>query len=389
MKLVGYSRQHGCSWTQVAQPYPGSLCKFLALAVAESLKPTDRQVKLDIAACAKYSGRGACIGEASHPGPRLRRPDDPLLTDLEQIDTVRPATRLVQAKALEKYSRWLSSQLPAATVASLDRMPQLYLLFLRAFGNWMFQQGQAMYLFRHLVVYFQQLWPGERGLTAPAWDLLTRWEIAVPVNHRPPVPRILVDSFITLALLWGWKKWAGLTALAFYGGMRVGEPLRATRADLVLPRDSCVNSNVLFVKINAPKPGRRGRGRVQHSKVTEDLIVGLADKIFGDLEPHDRLYAGSPSTYRRRWDKLVEHFKIPVGAKLTPGGLRGGGATFMYHSGVPIQDVLWRLRLKHLSTLESYLQEVAADSALAKLPSDCRESLPICAEFLPFTVHSL
>ena len=36
IKLVGYSRQHGCSWTLVAQPYPASLCKFLALAVAEN-----------------------------------------------------------------------------------------------------------------------------------------------------------------------------------------------------------------------------------------------------------------------------------------------------------------------------------------------------------------
>ena len=389
VKLVGYSRQHGCSWTLVAQPYPSSLCKFLALAVSESLKPISRRVKLDIAACAKHSGRGARIGEAQHPGPRLRRPEDPLLTDLEQVDTVKPATRLVQAKAVEKYSRWLGRNLTAAAVASLDSMPQLYVLFLRAFGNWMFQQGQAMYLFRHLVVYFQQLWPGERSLMAPAWDLLTRWEIAVPVNHRPPTPRILVDSFITMALHWGWKKWAGLTALAFYGGMRVGEPLKATRADLVLPRDSWVNSEVLFLKINAPKPGRRGRGRVQHSKVTEELIVQLVDKIFGLMEPSDRLYAGSPSTYRRRRDKLLEHFRIPKGVQLTPGGLRGGGATYMYHSGVPVQDVLWRLRLRHLQTLESYLQEVAADSALAKLPSDCRESLRVCAKFLPFTAQIL
>ena len=61
----------------------------------------------------------------------------------------------------------------------------------------------------------------------------------------------------------------------------------------------------------------------------------------------------------------------------------------MYHSGVPVQDVLWRLRLRHLTTLESYLQEVAADSALAKLPSDCRESLRVCAKFLPFTAKLL
>ena len=82
IKLVGYSRQHGCSWTLVAQPYPASLCKFLALAVAETLKPEGRRVKLDIASCAKQSGRGMRIGEAAHPGPRVRVPTDPFITDL-------------------------------------------------------------------------------------------------------------------------------------------------------------------------------------------------------------------------------------------------------------------------------------------------------------------
>ena len=88
--------KHGCSWTLVAQPYPASLCKFLALAVAETLKPEGRRVKLDIASCAKQSGRGMRIGEAAHPGPRVRVPADPFITDLEMVDTVRPATRLIQ-----------------------------------------------------------------------------------------------------------------------------------------------------------------------------------------------------------------------------------------------------------------------------------------------------
>eukprot|EP00439_Symbiodinium_sp_Y106_P072662 s740_g13.t1 len=49
-------------------------------------------------------------------------------------------------------------------------------------------------------------------------------------------------------------------------------------------------------------------------------------------------------------------------------GLRGGGAVFSYRAGgVPIPEIRWRMRLKNLETLEFYLQEVGAVSALTSL----------------------
>ena len=47
-QLVGYSRAHGKSWTKVAEPYPSGLCAYLARALVESLKPTDRRRRLDV-----------------------------------------------------------------------------------------------------------------------------------------------------------------------------------------------------------------------------------------------------------------------------------------------------------------------------------------------------
>ena len=44
----------------------------------------------------------------------------------------------------------------------------------------------------------------------------------------------------------------------------------------------------------------------------------------------------------------------------TPGGLRGGGAVSAYLNGAHIADILWKMRLKHQTTLEHYLQEVSA-----------------------------
>lgn len=113
--LVGYSKRHGCSWTKVAEPYPSSLCAYLARAVVEALKPVERQRRLDVAACARCNGR---IGEASHPGPRPRRMRTSL-DNLEEVSRVQPATRVLQQRVYNMYGRWLEDQLSPATLIIL------------------------------------------------------------------------------------------------------------------------------------------------------------------------------------------------------------------------------------------------------------------------------
>lgn len=66
---------------------------------------------------------------------------------------------------------------------------------------------------------------------------------------------------------------------------------------------------------------------------------------------------------------------MPAELRLTPGGLRGGAAVMLYRKRTPIQDILWRLRLRSQSTLESYLQETAASSVFAALDDRVRARL--------------
>ena len=296
---------------------------------------------------------------------------------------MRPATRLLQSKAVDKFDRWIRRNLPEETCESLLLVPRLRLLFLRTFGNDLFKKGEAMYIFRHLVVHLQQTYPGERTLLAPAWDLLSRWEIAEPVNHRPPIPRKVLDAFVSLALTWGWYRFACVTALAFHGAMRVGEPLRAVRSDIVLPAEACLQEEVCFVCIRAPKSGRRGKGRIQHSKICDSQVVRLVAAVFQDLEPDAPLYPSSASSYRRRWDKIAEALALPAELQITPGSLRPGGTIFLYHSGLPIADLMWRLRLRNISTLESYLQETGASNIFAALPVQVKHNVQHCSEMLP------
>ena len=380
LRLVGYSKRHKMSWTLVAQSYPTGLCRFLALALAEELKPVARRRALDVAACARCCGRR--IGEAGNPGPRRRNFIGPR-PNLAEVETLQETTLIIQRRVHLKFVRWLESELSPQTYEALCWHPHLQANFVQGFGNWLYQQGEPMYLFRHLVVLVQHSYPAMRPALAGCWTLLAKWEIVQPVSHRPPTPRLVLNAMVALAICWKWKRWSAITLLAYYGAMRIGEPLRALRRDLLLQDEAGLSEPTIFIRVGSPKSGRRGKGVVQHSRISEPLVVDFIAAVFRELEPMDELYPASSATYRHRWDRLLEALGISKDVGLTPGGLRGGGAIHMYHKGLPISDILWKMRLRQVATLESYLQEVAAENIIQRLPSRSISAVKSCSAMLP------
>lgn len=85
------------------------------------------------------------------------------------------------------------------------------------------------------------------------------------------------------------------------------------------------------------------------------------------------LYPISPGSFRRRGDFILKLLQVPVELKLTPGSLRGGGAIEAYRAGIDLTKLCWLMRLKNLTTLENYVQEIAADSFLVNLSTTARE----------------
>ena len=169
--------------------------------------------------------------------------------------------------------------------------------------------------------------------------------------------------------------------------MRISEPLRACREGLILPADVSSDVESCFLLVKNPKPGRRGRGRVQHSRIRDPTAVLLAKSAFSGLEPDARLYSGSPASFRRRWDRILESLMVPTHLQLTPACCRAGGAVYLYFLEVPVMNILWQMRIKHLATLEAYLQEVAAINVVQKLPADSRRLVQNFAKILPSTMQ--
>ena len=130
---------------------------------------------------------------------------------------------------------------------------------------------------------------------------------------------------------------------------------------------------VAFVQLLSPKT-RRYMSR-QHLRISDCLTIQYCTAVFGQLPPDQLLFGAGMGAFRLRWDRIFSHLGLPHAASdngITPGSLRGSGATYLYHSTENIPLITWRGRWRRSRTLEAYIQEVGAFSLLTDVHPDVR-----------------
>eukprot|EP00438_Fugacium_kawagutii_P035056 Skav236663 [mRNA] locus=scaffold338:109507:114366:- [translate_table: standard] len=386
--LRGRSVLHGTSWTRVAQVYPKTLCKVIGDAMGLAAGLVGRHGKFDVAACSRCTH--SRIGEAAHPGPRLPKdvgPRDPHL--LEDVRLIEPSTAARQDKMLRELEAWLSLHLSPDTITELYLCPSLAVEVLKKYALHLFASGRRLYELRYTLIAIQHRFPHWKSAMGPAWAMVSKWEMYQPLQHRKPLPELLFKAMFVLATLKGWRRWSATLLLAFEGIARIGEVLSAKRCDLLLPCDLQEHDHaVAFVKIRQPKTRFRGRGRVQHLKISNGRVIPYLERVFGHLDPCLSLFPLTTYAFRKRWDYLLDTLSIPPQQRPTPASVRGGGAILAYRRGEPVADILWRMRLTSQPTLASYLQELAADSLLAHLHPRVRSRVSNLAALFSLTLQS-
>ncbi|CAE7335394.1 Khsrp, partial [Symbiodinium sp. CCMP2456] len=290
-----------------AMPPSAACCCVIDLAID---KPRGFYAALALA----FSSRCGWIGEASKPGLRVPQPRDPRV-DLETRPLYSSTSHHLGLRAWTSFLAWCALSLTFDPVDSFVSCPALLAMVLRSYGNFLYRSGGSLQTYRYAILAAQRLTWSIRGHLGPAWELATRWERLQPVQHRTPIPEVIVQALVVLAWAKGYRRWAGVTLLAFYGLARIGEVLKCERSHLLLPSDHLSELQVVFLKLDKAKSSSRGGAQVG-----------------------DRLYPFGPATYRARWNFLIAAF-----------GLRSS-----------VSDIQWRMRLQHQQTLGHYLQEVAA-----------------------------
>lgn len=142
------------------------------------------------------------------------------------------------------------------------------------------------------------------------------------------LPSIVLRAIVCLSSLWGWHTLTGIILVGFAAMLHPSEMLSLTRRDLVFPRDLGYDSASLYVHLSNPKTSRFARQ--QHGRIDDPFIIEVADKLFGTIDLHQKLYGASMSVFRKQWNLILERLGIPFRRSehgATPAVLRGSGAT--------------------------------------------------------------
>eukprot|EP00438_Fugacium_kawagutii_P003106 Skav210388 [mRNA] locus=scaffold1526:346357:350934:- [translate_table: standard] len=384
--LRGRCKERKINFTKLAESYPRKLCRLIACGVAQDLGLLPGRRKLIVDDCAKCCGLR--IGEASHPGPRRPRAFERVREGrLEDVELLEPQTIAMRARFWSSFTGWVSSELGDSALESIVANPLLLVKALEKYGGLEYSAGTPLHYYRQLLAHVQREYPMIKVHMAPAWRMVSKWELLEPVQHRPPIPEPLVLAMSCLALSWDWPYFTAAVLMCFYGICRIGEVLSAARCHLLTPQDLMSDDEVIYLKICKPKSRNRGPS-TQYSTVSERSVVSFLAAVWQQLQPESLLYPSSPSNFRRRWNTVLKILGVPSWHRLTPGSLRGGGCVAAHRKGLAIHDLLWKMRLQHTKTLGYYLQETTAESVLPALTPDCRDNIKALRSMLPFLLET-
>ena len=194
---------------------------------------------------------------------------------------------------------------------------------------------------------------------------------------------------VSLAILKGWLRWAATVVLGFYGIARISEVLRAFRGDFSFTfRSIWPPAFVGFSQSFKSKDKRRGKGRIQHLKLTDRAAISFLERAVGHLESELSIVSWCARCFPKALGLLFWwNFKSLSLNDLPLHPFEAVGAIFAYQKGESVQDILWRMRLSSLPTLEHYLQELAADSLMSRLPANSKFKIRSAAVFFPLLIE--
>ena len=313
-----------------------------------------------------------------HPGPRHTGGPRGSL-DLQS--GFASSTRQKMSKALDAFVFWLES-VHGLSLAAVTGSASSAALALRAFGLHLYSGGFPRYLLVYAITSIQDRFPEYRSHLSPAWQIDRKWQLAEPGECRPVISQPILQASVALAICWGWYDWAALTCVGFLCMLHPSEMIPLLRQDLVFPADALSPDPVAYVHIRNPKTQRFARR--QHARLEDPSVLALLHALYFDFPLSARLFRGSMHVYRRQWNCIMARLGVPHQLSqrgATPGVLRGSGATFLYLETEDLPLVAWRGRWSKSKTVEFYLQEVAAQLLLHRLPSWARERIRTLASF--------
>ena len=299
---------------------------------------------------------------------------------------VLPRTRSNRAALLQAFDSWLRQQ--SSSLDILERPPLDAAAIgrtLATYGRELFEGGRPYWHFSETVNAVSARMPSVRRQLQEPWDLAFSWLALEPYTHHVPMPLVLLLATLSVCLLWGWVREAGVFALAWGGLLRIGEAVNARRTDLILPQDVLGMQQFILLRIQEPKTRLR-MARHQAAKVEPEDLVRTITMAFGSAAPGEKLWPRSSQTLRRRLDSVLERLGVIArdGERaIDLGSFRPGGATHLLQISEDSELVRRRGRWASHRVMEIYLQEIQAIVFLPNQPEPVRRRIVYFAQAFP------
>ena len=300
---------------------------------------------------------------------------------LQEGRPVETATRKRREKLLTDFVGWLAGLDIVFDRLLVDSLANAHLLnkYLVQYGRCLLEAGWPYSHFSEVISAIAAKEPLLRRSRQPSWDLAFSWMREEPhVNHVAMPWQLLLAALVT-SLVWGWPRVAGILALSWGGLLRIGEAFAARRADLLLPSDVKNTCDYALLSVGEPKT-RYKAARHQAAKIDQPDLLRVISLAFGSLTFSQKLWPQSSSTFRSRFQLIMQRLDIAVlpfdrSRKLDLGSLRAGGATWLLSVSEDAELVRRRGRWLNHRTMEIYIQEVSSLQFVHRLPAATQSKL--------------
>jgi len=232
-----------------------------------------------------------------------------------------------------------------------------------------------------------------------AQSCLRAWEAERPAQCHRPMPALGLLAGVAVALTWDWPDIALMLLVAFDGCLRPSDFLQLRRRDFRLPSDLASAQSEAYVVLEASSDGgvvagpktRFVAARRQQVKLVDPLLVAALERHWGPRGRDDFIFACAAKKslvehrFRVAFDAIFRElgFSVRDGIGVTPASLRAGGATHLYQTTEDLALVRWRGRWTEDSSLEHYVQEMAAAELMSSLTPAVRRRVSALAAAAP------
>ena len=259
-----------------------------------------------------------------------------------------PATIKKYRPAVHRFLNWcIATSSDAQTEDDLDELLADYFQQMHSDQN-----GQGKSTAAATLAGIRLYLPRLKAPSLPiASAICTRWN-----KSRPPVsyPPLTWDLAVVIALQLarsGNFRYGVATLVGFDCLLRIGELTSLRPENFADYKDARLGSEYRKALVSIEKAKT---GRFQSVTVDDSAVRRLLSDLVARTKPGKRLFPGGDAGYRTAFKAACA--SLGLSDRYVPHSLRHGGATRLYLSGVPMEDILTRGRWKSTESAKTYIK---------------------------------